>query len=262
MKISILMATYNPKEEYLVLSIKSILNQTFKDFEFIIIDDGSDVDLRNVLKENLINDNRIRIIKLEKNCGLPKALNYGLQLCKGEFIARMDDDDISKENRLEEQYKFLKSNKKYVGCWTLFDCIDENGNPIDQKQIIVNPEKILKRLIIKGNFLCHSTLFIKREILNSINGYDENLLYAQDNDLYIRLLEKYNMKILDKKMVSFRKTVIRKNVYRDCLANSFVHFSKKYFIKRNKNNLKYKIWYFRWLLRSIIIDIFGLSTLN
>jgi glycosyltransferase involved in cell wall biosynthesis len=251
MEISVLMSTYNPNEEYFVKSVKSILNQSMADFEFIIIDDGSTIDITKILSNNSLNDPRIKLIRLEQNIGLPRALNYGLNICKGKYVARMDDDDLAEFNRFEVQYNFLNNNTKYSGCWALFDVIDGSGNSIKQNNIWVSEEGILKRIITKGNFLCHPTLFIKREVINEIGGYDENLRYAQDNDLYIRLLEKYKLSLVKQKLLKYRRTSMRKNLHRDCLAEAYIFFSKLYFLKRN-NQIKYKFWFLQYILNFII----------
>ena len=106
--ISIIMGVYNiPDKEQLELSIDSILNQTYRNFEFIIIDDGSTNETYEWLKELTIKDQRVILIKNEKNIGLQKTLNKGIKLSKGEYIARMDGDDYCSLDRFEKQIIFL-----------------------------------------------------------------------------------------------------------------------------------------------------------
>ena len=256
LKISVLMSTYNPKEEYFIQSVKSILNQSLTDYEFIIIDDGSTIDIKQILINNALDDPRIKLFKIEQDLGLPGALNYGLSICKGKYIARMDDDDIADSERLEIQYNYLRNNTEYSGCWAFFDVIDEVGNNIKHNNICVENSNILKRLIVKGNFLCHPTLFVKRDVIKEIGGYDENLRYAQDNDLYIRLLENYKLSIINQSLLKYRRTSIRKNVHRDCLAEAYIFFSKYYFFKRNNINKKYRLWFYQWLISFVIRLLF------
>ncbi len=106
-KISVVMPVYNTKEEWLREAIESILNQSYKDFEFIIIDDGSDKSIEPIV--NSYNDARIVLIRQE-NLGIAKSLNYGFKISKGEYIARMDSDDISLPERFEKQVNFLDKN--------------------------------------------------------------------------------------------------------------------------------------------------------
>ena len=124
-KISVLMCVYND-EDWLKNSIDSIVNQTFTDFEFVIVNDGSTDNSLEII--NSYSDDRIRIINNEENLGLPKSLNRGLNLCKSELIARMDADDISMNNRLEKQYKYLKKNKEIALIGGQAEYIDSDGS--------------------------------------------------------------------------------------------------------------------------------------
>src|SRR5699024_8998237 len=108
MIVSVIMSVYNTKIDYLSDSIESILNQTFKDFEFIIINDNSNTAVTEYL--NSIRDKRVRIFHNEVNVGLTKNLNYGVKQANGKYIARMDADDISHLNRLKKQVLFLEKN--------------------------------------------------------------------------------------------------------------------------------------------------------
>ncbi|ENJ6565101.1 TPA: glycosyltransferase family 2 protein [Proteus mirabilis] len=105
-KITVLMSVYND-EKYLQESIDSILNQTFKEFEFLVINDGSTDNSLSILKENAKKDPRIKLIINEQNIGLIASLNKGLQLASCDLVARMDSDDIAVSTRLEAQYQFM-----------------------------------------------------------------------------------------------------------------------------------------------------------
>ena len=117
-KITVLMSVYNTKEDYLREAIESILNQTLREFEFIIINDASNEQTINILDQ--YNDDRIIRIDNEVNHGLTASLNKGLSVAKGEYIARMDADDISYPNRLELQYQYMQKhpNVAILGGWT------------------------------------------------------------------------------------------------------------------------------------------------
>ena len=107
-RVSVLMSVYNTEEDFLRDAIKSILNQTFTDFEFLIINDGSKNNAEEVILS--FNDDRIKYILNEKNLGLIDSLNKGLSLAQGEYIARFDSDDISSNKRLEKQVEFMDKN--------------------------------------------------------------------------------------------------------------------------------------------------------
>ena len=117
MKVSVLMPIYNTKEEYLRTAIESILNQTYKDYEFLIYDDASNIDLQSIVMS--YNDERIIYKKFEKNQGISKIRNELVKDSRGEYLAIMDHDDISLPERFEKQVKLLDNNPNIgvVGCW-------------------------------------------------------------------------------------------------------------------------------------------------
>ena len=125
-KVSVVMCVHNG-ERYLYEALESVLNQTFEDFEFIIVDDASADNTPAILKEYAAQDGRIRLMRNAHNLGLTRSLNKALRLAKGEYIARQDADDISLPQRLEKQVEFLNSNSRtaVVGSWT--EVIDEYG---------------------------------------------------------------------------------------------------------------------------------------
>src|SRR3989344_5781814 len=117
-KISVLMPAYNARK-YIGEAIESILNQTFKDFEFIIINDCSTDKTKKIIEEYANKDARIKLINNATNLGLTKSLNIGLKEARGEYVARLDADDVALPERLEKQYEFMEKNKEttLVGAW-------------------------------------------------------------------------------------------------------------------------------------------------
>lgn len=255
MKISVLMACYNPIREYFAISIQSILNQTYKNFELIIVDDGSEEVVVDLLNNLNIKDSRIRVIRNEKNMGLANALNLGLEYCSGEYIARMDDDDIAYSNRLEKQLNFVCNNSEIVGSWSGYKRITEQGEFIENGKVINKPNDFLKILISKGNQFVHSTLFIKKEVMQYIGGYDENLRYAQDSDLYIRILEKYNMGYIEDCLLEFRVNKKRQNLYKDSFSTMCSLFGAYSFYLRNYNNYRYRYLFYMRVFRFIVAAV-------
>jgi len=202
-KISVIMSVYN-EEKYLKDSIESILNQTFKDFEFLIINDSSIDNSLNIIKS--YKDPRIRVINNSKNIGLSKSLNIGLQHAQGQYMARMDADDISLPNRLEEQLKFLEINKDItlIGCQV--ELIDENNQIIGYKKSRPKDFDIVKFWIITKNPFIHSTFFLKMEEIKKINGYNEKYKYSQDFEICSRLIEKkYKIVNMPSYLLKFRR---------------------------------------------------------
>ena len=173
---------------YLDDCIQSILNQTFKDFEFLIINDGSTDKTKNIIEKYRENDDRIRIIN-QKNIGLTQSLIKGVELCKSNYIARQDADDLSTEKRLEKQYNKFKIDKSLgiIGSNTLI--IDKNSN-ILKKTSLRSCNFWLKKEIIFGNCFVHGSVMFRKDIYYKVGGYNKKYFCAQDFDLWIRMAEK------------------------------------------------------------------------
>lgn len=184
-KVSILMPVYNTSEEYLREAISSILNQTFRDFEFIIINDGSTNNVKDIVLS--YDDSRIVYLENEENLGVIKTLNRGLELAKGEYIARMDSDDISKPRRLEVSVDFMDKNQQIsaAGCHALATPIKyKYATPCDNKTI-----KVFLRYV--ANCMMHPTMIIRKSALIKYKlKYDEKYIHNEDYKLWIELNKK------------------------------------------------------------------------
>jgi len=188
-KVSVVMSVYNG-ERYLREAVESILNQTFTDFEFIIIDDGSTDSTWQILTAYAMRDPRIVLIRNEKNVGLTKSLNKGLALARGEYIARQDADDVSLPQRLERQVAFLDNHAEFalVGCRPLL--IDKAGNTSSIKQVPTD-WNVLRAALLIENVLCHGSVVLRRVCLETVGFYREFFRAAQDYDLWLRIIEQY-----------------------------------------------------------------------
>lgn len=203
-KISVVMSIYNENIDEIKASIDSILNQTYKNIEFIIIlDNSTRLDIKILLTEYQKIDTRIKVIYNQKNEGLALSLNKGLEIATGEYIARMDSDDISLKDRLKIQIEFLEKNKDIDLIGTGVIKIDENGKRIGEYQSEPKYEKLLK-IIKYRNCFSHPTLFFKKDILNKIKGY-RNFPCAQDYDFMYRVIENgYKVLNLQEKLLKYR----------------------------------------------------------
>jgi len=177
--ISVIMSVYND-QGYLGESVESILNQTFKDFEFIIIDDGSKDKSVKIIKDYIKKDKRIFLIENKKNIGLTKSLNEGLKKARGKYIARMDVGDVSFPNRLKKQFKFLEENRDVFLNFTGVNFVDEDKSVIAQNMPLRNIDEIIKRLKQK-NCIAHPSIMFR----NEGQLYREKFRYAQDYDFYL-----------------------------------------------------------------------------
>jgi glycosyltransferase involved in cell wall biosynthesis len=181
--ISVLMPVYNA-EKYLNEAIDSILNQTFADFEFLIINDGSTDRSEEIILS--YQDPRIRYEKNERNLKLIATLNKGIELCKGKYIVRMDADDISALERIEEQVDFMEEHPDVGLCGTWFETFDEKGKKGESKYASEHDEICYKHLY--QIHLSHGTAIFRKSILEQLNfRFDMKYAHAEDYDLFTRM---------------------------------------------------------------------------
>lgn len=191
-KISVLMSAYNSVET-LDEAILSILNQSYSDFEFIIIDDGSSDGTREKLLEFSKIDNRIRLHFNEVNMGLMKSLNKGIGLCQGEWIARMDSDDISKVNRFSSQIEFLEKNPSVLVLGSNYQSL----GAFEFLDTLYNlPSGKVNEVLTRENVMCHSSIMIKKDLVIKLGGYRDYFKNSEDYDLWLRasrICDVYNL---------------------------------------------------------------------
>ena len=184
--VSVVMAVYN-NMPFLPMAVESILRQSFMDFEFIIIDDGSTDRGGEWLEEVARRDSRIRLTRRD-NKGLTKSLNEGCALARGELIARMDGDDVSYDHRFRMQLDKILKKPEIVALGAQVRYIDEDNTPLFVRRVPIENDAIEKcHLASWGGVVIHPVAMIRRDALFSIGGYDENFLRAQDYDLWFRL---------------------------------------------------------------------------
>lgn len=187
--ISVIMPVYNA-EKYIHESIKSILAQSYPNFEFIIINDGSK-DSSGKIIESFLDDARIRYINRE-NKGLVFTLNEAISLSRGNYVARMDADDISHPQRLEKQLKFLLENPDIavVGCSSFI--IDKNSKVINTRKPPLTP-LVNKALLLFGPTLTHPSVMFNKILLGEQLCYSDKYLHVEDYELWLRLIKKYKI---------------------------------------------------------------------
>ncbi|WOE70113.1 glycosyltransferase [Hydrogenimonas thermophila] len=199
--VSVIMSVYNDSK-FLNESIESILNQSYKNFEFIIVNDGSSDSSLNVINEYAKKDNRIVVID-QKNKGLTKSLNIAIKKSNGDFIARMDADDISCKNRLKEQVKFLVENKEFALVGTNIIKIDQYGNFIEKNKTKYSDSEIRKTFCTR-NCIAHGSVMLNRKLLGNILYYDENFKYSQDYRLWTKIARHYKIANLKESLYKLR----------------------------------------------------------
>ena len=190
--ISVLLSVYND-DENIKKSIDSILSQSYKNIELLVIDDGSTDHTNEIL--NSIKDTRLKIFRNEENLGLTKCLNILIKKSQGQILARQDSDDISLPTRLEVQYSLL--NKSQLDACTTRAFIKNTKKTIPKFSHLLPIKFVIK---YKNPFI-HGTLMVRKNAVLDIGMYDENIKYAQDYKLFIELLKKnYKIKILKCKL--------------------------------------------------------------
>lgn len=183
--ISVLMPVYN-SEKYLAAAIESILNQTLKDFEFWIINDGSQDISYDIIENYAVRDKRIKTLHLQKNSGIAVALNKGLQKAKSKYIARMDADDISLLQRFAKQITFMEANPAIDMCGTAVQTFDEKKKG-DVWQPPLRHKEILAHNVFTPSF-SHPTVMIRSSVIKQHRiRYDESFVPAEDYELWIRM---------------------------------------------------------------------------
>lgn len=210
-ELSVVMSVYNG-QEYLAESIESILGQSYKNFEFIIINDGSTDTSGKIIERYAAIDQRIVYVQ-HRNRGLTKSLNIGINRAKGKFIARQDADDISLPKRFELQMEFLNGHSDTVLCGTWFLEINEDKGSRVGKYPIDDIE--LRKNLTYVNCFCHPSVIFLKEAFMKAGMYDERFKTAQDFELWIRLAEIGKLanlpEILVNKRIGFSQAISWKN---------------------------------------------------
>ncbi len=182
--VTVLMPVYNGGE-YLRLSIESILRQTYRDFEFLIINDCSTDNSLKIIEA--FNDKRIIIYNNENNLGQTKSLNVGLKLAKGKYIARMDADDMAFSMWLDKLVKYILEHPEYVAVSSYAAVIDGLGNPQKILKTPNNFQEVIVNLFF-GKAMNHVGALLNKEIILKIGGYNEDFSVAQDYELWSSLI--------------------------------------------------------------------------
>lgn len=239
-KISVVMTAYN-EEKTIGSAIESILNQTFKDFELIVVNDGSNDKTEDIVKR--IADPRIVYIKNDKNKGMSTSRNRGILLARGDYIAIFDADDISYPNRLEKQLDFMVQNPTIVlsGTWGVLKTQD--GKRVNFKQPCTSQE--IENCIIYTCPIIDSSLIAKKDILKKYL-YNPKLGRGQDYDLFLRLAKNHKLANIPEYLISYDSSFSLKYQIRD-------HFWKTYVRCNAFFKYGYPLKKIYWIFASLII---------
>ena len=232
-KISVVMSAYN-SEQFLSQTVQAILDQSFEDFEFIIIDDASTDSTWGILNQFSQADPRLRLFRNEKNIGpegFIKNLNYGCSLAKGKYIARIDHDDISREDRFQLQFDFLENNPDIFIAGSALKKIDETGNNLGMMQPPADNEKI-REIMPKKISLYHPVIMFRNEFYNKF--YREKIRYCEDYDFYLRIMTD-NLKMANLADCLLEYRILEKSMSRKqdkVIKNLFINKAKEFYYER------------------------------
>ena len=189
-------------ENFLENCIDSVLNQTFEDFECIILNNGSIDKTQEILEQ--FTDSRLKIIHQE-NIGVSRSLNKGIHLAKGSLIARLDVDDVSSADRLEKQVGFMIKNPKIVLCGSRFRELIRDAS-LPQKLAFIQVDKSIRKSMSLFNPFAHSTVMFRKKTFIDSGGYSEKYKNGLDYELWLRMLALGEAHILDYELCSIRVT--------------------------------------------------------
>jgi len=220
-KISILMPTYNC-DKYLEEALESLTKQTFSDFELIIIDDSSTDNSKNIALSYTIKDNRIKVIDNKYDKGVYGALNSGLDICTGDFIARADGDDISKNDRLEKQIDFLNKHTNIDIIGSGFELF---GNVKNKK--IFHPSSSIELVwkFLTNTYFCHPSVMFRKSVLNTIQYYPSET--SEDFAFFSKVIQKHRGSNLNEILVYYRQhgtncSILKEEKIKESIKNTFL----------------------------------------
>ena len=253
--VSVIMSLYN-HEKFVPEAIESVLNQNFKDFELIIIDDCSRDRSRDIIKKYRAKDNRIKLIFHGDNKGIAKTTNDGLDVAKGKFIALIDSDDVWVEKKLEEQLKVLEKNENLI-VWTEGEVIRESSDPMGmtftKMHCATNRKKsgnIFNELLV-FNLIFKSSLIFKRKNVENIK-FNERLKILDDYQFAISLARKYNYYFINEPLTKYRRHSTNITLDEKTQIKDFIKL-RTYLLKKYD---KYMLKSIKWYLNLEIINAY------
>ncbi|MBR2833503.1 MAG: glycosyltransferase [Bacilli bacterium] len=252
--VSVIIPSYN-HEKYIKECIMSVLNQTYKNLEVFVMDDCSTDNSQKVIKS--IKDDRFKAFYSKKNKGTVRTVNELMNKCSGDYIAVIGSDDIWEKSKIEKQVDFLDNNKSVGAVFSAAEIIDENNNiyedDYDFNHNVFNNENIkrgerMRYFFEKGNHLCHSSSLIRKSVVDKIGLYNVSYMQLHDYDYWVRLINNFDIYILDEKLVKYRRFKKNKKNLSNNSTESLIRVV-------NENNMIIS-WMFNNMNKDIFIDGF------
>ncbi|HEY4639727.1 MAG TPA: glycosyltransferase [Thermoanaerobaculia bacterium] len=202
-RVSVLLPAWNG-ETFLAEAMESIVRQTFRSFELIVIDDGSTDGTAAIAEDFAARDERVRLIRRPHE-GLSPALNAGIKAARGEYLARMDADDISAPDRLQKQVAFLDAHPDCVAAGAWIEVIDETRRKIGVKTFVTTHDEIFSALLRGISPMAHPTVVARADAIRAAGGYDASRYPSEDLDLWFRLGETGRLANLGEVLLQHRR---------------------------------------------------------
>ena len=199
--ISVVMSVYNG-QAFLAEAVESILGQTFRDFEFIVIDDGSTDRTEKILATYASRDGRLRVFRQE-NRGRTESLNIGIGLAEGTYIARMDADDVSLPHRLQLQVEFMERHPEVCLLSASYERINKQGRLLDRVPVPLLDDEI-RSMMLHKNAMCHPAVMMRKEVVIACGGYRKVFSESEDYDLWLRMSERSQLANLEEPVLQYR----------------------------------------------------------
>ena len=221
--VSVIIPTYN-RADLVKRAIKSVLDQTYQNFELIVINDNSLDDTINVI--NTFKDSRIQCISHKKNRGAPAARNTGINKSRGEYIAFLDDDDEWLPEKLEIQLEYLNHRPNVGLIYAGYEIVDKDKNKIHR----INPKERGNTFhrILHTNFIGSPTVLVRRECFESVGGFDEKFKSSQDWDMWIRISQKYDVDYVPNILAKYNISGNRITTNMNSVINGHIQILSKY----------------------------------
>lgn len=245
--VSVIMSEYNTDEKLLKEAIKSILEQTYRNFEFIIVDDNGKNNVQKIVGE--FNDNRIKVLKNDRNCGLVYSLNRAIKESNGKYLIRMDTDDFSYKDRIEKQVDFMEQHPEYAVAGTRVDYYD-GVNVFAETEFC---GEVTKEILLRGSSsITHPSVIMRKEIIGSVGSY-QYYNRCEDYALWIELiLNGYRLCVMKEKLLRYHLSLNDYSKRKLSTRKGFFKLLKEKYKKLNPSNMQYCLLLFKTFIAGII----------
>lgn len=243
-RISVLVPSFNEAHQVIEKSLRSLMAQTFSDFECIVIDESTDSDKADFCRNLCSLDPRFVYVHPEQRLGLAGSLNLGLQKARGEWIARFDSDDVCDLDRFAKQIAFLDENQEIGVLGGALDIIDDEDRVVAKRSYPLTHNEIEKTFVF-ANSIAHPTVMIKRDLLCQCGAYNPDFRYSEDLELWLRMLNAgVKFANLPNRLVFYRQQMMRRpaNNWKFNIQARWMHIGSKYLLRKMLTIALMRIW--------------------